>query len=489
MSLSLAYQIARGSLSANATAASVVSRNIAAADDPSASSKTTHLVTEVSGGVRVAGVVNAVDSLLLEQSLESNSASSMFDAMHSGLDRLQVAMFGSDYNSSPSALLGKLRDALHVAASSPQDLSIARFALVAANDVALSLNRGASVVAETRAQADQNLRDGILQLNDLLNSFQQTNRQISIGLAQRGDVTDAIDQRNALLRDISKLVDVRASTRGDNEMVLFLASGPTLLETSLREITLDGPGIPGPGLAGPGMRVDGWPIENANVLGGKLGGLLKFRDDLALTFGRQLDEIARGLIMAAAESDQSAVPAAPVLAGLFTYAGGPSLPATGTVVDGIASSIRVNPNVDPAQGGSLARLRDGGISAPGNLAYVYNSTGVAGFGDRLLGLVERFSADQAFDAAARLGSTSSGLLAFASGSVGWLEEQRSSTQSHFDDAQVLADRSLSAWQNRVGISIDSEMTTLISLERSYQASSRLITSVNSMFDSLLRAVG
>ena len=52
--------------------------------------------------------------------------------------------------------------------------------------------------------------------------------------------------------------------------------------------------------------------------------------------------------------------------------------------------------VDPAQGGDPARLRDGGISNPGNPAYVYNATGATGYSDRLNQMLD------ALDAAASL---------------------------------------------------------------------------------------
>ena len=54
---------------------------------------------------------------------------------------------------------------------------------------------------------------------------------------------------------------------------------------------------------------------------------------------------------------------------------------------------------------------------------------------------------------------------------------------------MLGERALSAWQGQIGVNLDEEMTSLMSLERSYQASARLISTVNQMFDSLFRAIG
>ncbi|MGD9713713.1 MAG: flagellar basal body rod C-terminal domain-containing protein, partial [Thermomicrobiales bacterium] len=244
-----------------------------------------------------------------------------------------------------------------------------------------------------------------------------------------------------------------------------------------------------PGQAGPVLRIDGVPLGDDSAIGGRLGGLLQVRDDAALKFGQQVDEIARGLIQATAEADQSATPTLPDLAGLFTYDGGPALPASGAVVNGLAARIVVNANVDPAQGGDLTLLRDGGISSPGNSAYVYNASGGAGFSGRIDQLIEMLSAGQPFDAATGVGTSADGVMGFAADSIGWLQRLRSNVSDQLETRTVVANRALATWQNRVGVSVDDEMTVLISLERSYQATSRLITTVNGMFDALLRATG
>ena len=153
------------------------------------------------------------------------------------------------------------------------------------------------------------------------------------------------------------------------------------------------------------------------------------RDGVAVTYQNQLDEIARGLIQAFAESDQSATPTLPDVPGLFTYAGAPAMPPPGSVLVGLAGTIKLNAGVDPAQGGNAARLRDGGIS--GNPAYVYNASGATGYTQRLEQVLDRLNAQQAFDPAAQ--AAPSGTVAgFAASSVSWLQEARKSAGAEGD---------------------------------------------------------
>ena len=163
---------------------------------------------------------------------------------------------------------------------------------------------------------------------------------------------------------------------------------------------------------------------------GRLTGLVAVRDGVAVTYQNQLDEIARGLIQAFAESDQSATPTLPDVPGLFTYAGAPAMPPAGSVLTGLAGTIKVNASVDPAQGGNAARLRDGGIS--GNPAYRLQRVGRqrlirSGWSSCWTGSTR----SEAFDAAAQ--AAPSGTVAgFAASSVAWLQEARKSADADDD---------------------------------------------------------
>ena len=219
------------------------------------------------------------------------------------------------------------------------------------------------------------------------------------------------------------------------------------------------------------------------ISSGALAGLATLRDVTAPTYQAQLDEMARGLVESFAESDQSGGGGAD-LAGLFTWSGGPAVPATGTLSSGIAATLKVNSAVVPAQGGSIARLRDGGINGAG---YKYNTTGAASYSDRLTGLIDSLDAARSFSTASGLDASAS-LTDFATSSVGWLEDQRQTTSNTADYQSTLLAKVQTSLSNAVGINLDDEYAQQLQLEQSYQASSKLITVVNSLFKILLDAV-
>jgi flagellar hook-associated protein 1 FlgK len=73
--------------------------------------------------------------------------------------------------------------------------------------------------------------------------------------------------------------------------------------------------------------------------------------------------------------------------------------------------------------------------------------------------------------------------------VAWLQEARNSADADAEYRTALLERSTEALSKVNGVNLDEEMTALLELERSYQASSKLITMIDSMFEALLTAVG
>ena len=342
---------------------------------------------------------------------------------------------------------------------------------------------------QTRTRADQQIADSVASVNSLLQQFEEVNRKVIVGTGADADITDLLDTRDRLLSGISREIGIRTITREDNDVAIFTDSGVTLFETKPRTVTFNATLIFTATSTGNAVVVDGVPVTgNAGPLplnSGRLKGLTEIRDETAVTYQNQLDEIARGLITVFAESDQSLTPSLPNATGLFSYTGSPAVPPAGTVVVGLAGQIRVNPAVDPAQGGDTDLLRDGGINGA---AYIYNASGGAGFSDRLLAMADQFHSSRAFDPAAQAGSAAT-LITYTSNSVGWLQKARQAANTEAEFRTAVYERSADSLSKVTGVNLDYEMTVLLELERSYQATSRLIATINNMYGALLAAAG
>ena len=488
MSLSSSLQTALSSLSTTAEQTSIASRNVANASVPTASRKTAEIITIPGSGVRLSSVNRVVNIALFNNLLGSTSSAAGQRVIVDALDQLEQTINDTELDTSPAALIQKLADAIQQYAAAPHDTARAQTVVAAADDLASALNDATDLVQSVRSQADADIASSVDNLNTLLSRFEALNEEIVKGTRSGADVTDYLDQRDQLLQQISEEVGIRTQAGPNNSMSIYTESGVTLFDVTARKLTFQPTLAYSGATSGNQVYADSVPITGSGatmgVSSGRLTGLVTVRDDLAVTYQSQLDEIARGLIAAFAESDQSAIPVLPDEPGLFTWGGAPGLPAAATITAGLAGTIRVNPAVDPDQGGDLALVRDGGIAGA---AYVYNSAGGAGYTDRMEELLDRMNAAQAFDPLAKL-SSSTTLVGFASSSAGWLEEARRTSGNEADYRETVLERSSDALSKVTGVNLDEEMTLMLELERTYQASSKLISTIDSMLGSLLAAV-
>jgi flagellar hook-associated protein 1 FlgK len=390
---------------------------------------------------------------------------------------------------SPAAQLNKLKQALQQYANAPDNTTLAQAAVTSAKDMATALNQATKTVQTVRQGADADMATSVGNINQLLTQFDKVNTAIVKGTIAGDDVTDYLDQRDNIVSKMSQEVGVSMTLRANGDAALYTDSGVVLFDKTARSVSFAATNIYTPGTTGNAVYIDGVPVTGANsvmpIKTGKLAGLAQLRDNATVTYQSQLDEVARGLVESFKEVDQSGA-ALPDRPGLFTYPGSPAMPASATVSVGLAGSISVAASVDPAQGGNPNLLRDGAIS--GNVAYRYNTTGNAGYSTRLQQLIGNMDASQPFDATTQ-GKPTGSLIDFAASSTSWIENQRKAADDNATYQNTLLDRSSAALSNVSGVNMDDEMSLMLQVERTYSASSKIISTVDQMLQSLLAAVG
>jgi len=492
MGLTTGLSIARSALFTSADQTSIVGRNVANAGTALYTRKSANVISVPGAGARVLSVSRTADTSLLRNLFGANSDANAQKALLDTLTQLDQTVNDPELDASPAALISKLADAVQQYASQPHSELAGQATITAARNLVTSLNGASDIVQEVRRDADAGIADGVSRIGSLLTRFEAVNNEIVTGTRSGTDVSDYMDTRDNILSDLSTEIGIRVVERSDNDIAIYTDSGITLFDKSARTVSFNRSLTLAAGAVGNAVFIDGVPVTGSTatmpIISGRIKGLVEARDQGSLVYQRQLDEVARGLIEIFAESDQSAVPALPDVPGLFTYPGAPAMPPTGTVLNGLASLISVNANADPAQGGMLTRLRDGGISDPLAPEYIYNTTGESGFSGRLSQLTEKLSQSRAFDGSTDLDASAT-IYDFSSSSVAWLQEKRKIADNEFQYRETLYQRSSEAYSKSTGVNLDEEMTILLELERSYQTSSKLITVIDSMFENLIAAVG
>ena len=260
MSLSSALSIAQSALLNTSRQTSVVSRNVADASNPDYARRTA-VVTSTAPGARSVDIQRATNDLLFRQNLGALSAWSGQSALYSGMDQLDVSVNGVDNASSPSTAIGNLQQALQLYATSPSNQNLGASVIDAAKQVVRSLNDGTKAIQDFRTQTDGQIATAVDDLNSLLSQFQDANKAVISGTRSGTDVSDALDQRDALLKKISDYVPVSTFTRGDNDMVITTGDGTTLFETIPRTVSFTPSAGYTAGAAGNTVYIDNVPVS------------------------------------------------------------------------------------------------------------------------------------------------------------------------------------------------------------------------------------
>lgn len=468
LNLATALQTARLSLHNASAESALISRNVASAGQAGYNRRVADYVGEEPGyGVAVT-VRRIAEDALRNAALDADSRATAASQRQTALDALDdVAGTKGGVTTLPQ-LLGALKDALTAYANDPGRAALGEAAVRSAGDAAQRLNRLADAATTLREDADKGLEASVATVNDLLAKFKPANDAVVTALATGKDPSDAMDQRDALLADLSKEMAVHVRPQRDGGLAIYADGGLTLFEKEPRKVGFVASGALPSGARGAAVTIDGVDATSPGSMmklgSGRVAALVALRDETGVALQAQFDETARGLIDNFSENGAQ---------GLFVSASG------GT---GLAARLRLNAAADPAQGGDVTKLRDGAIAGA-----TMNVTGSTGFSDRLTALAGSFDATMSFAPAAGLQSRAS-LSAFAEQSIGWIAGQRQTASSALAQENAVRERTVQSLSNATGVNVDEEMSRLLEVERAYQASAKILTAVDDMFNTFLQAV-
>lgn len=487
MSLVAAAHTARAGISVAAGQLAIVSRNVGNAADPEAHRKTAQVVGRTAGGATLVGVGRAESAALSAAVLAARSEAEAGRATSDALSAIENVTGVPGSANSASGAVARLGASLQLWGAAPADASAARATVSAARDVVIRINGAADGLTSARGEADRALAAAAAELRGALQTFSEQSEVIKRG-SETSDISDVLDARDATLGHISELIGVRVVPRARGDLLLTTAGGMTLFETVPRAIDMETTPDLGSGRAGAPLHIDGEELgpPALSQIGGRIGALLDLRDRVIPVMQAQYDELARGLIAAFGERHVVGTGGAD-MPGLFDSPAISGVPPAGAATAGLAASIRVTPTVDPALGGRWQRIRDGGATGPDDPLYVANTSGAAGYASRLVGLAGAPDREQPIDAGLGFGAGLS-VNGLARAISAELSQARGAAADRVEHGTQVMTRAVAAFTGEVGVNLDEELAHTLELERSYQASSRLLAAVDQMLGSLLAAL-
>ena len=482
MSLNLALSSALSGLTAASRNASVVSENIANALTPGYARRTLELTSQgdVVPGVLIAGIQRHVDPAITANRREADAQLSNAQLISDFRSRLADAIGSPDDPVSLTSRLAAFSESLISAASRPESAERLDTAVLRAGDLTNYLNDASKDVQNMRSEADRKIGIQVDRLNTLLKQVEDLNVRVVSSDKNGGETASLLDQRQRAIDELNEIVPVNIVNREFGRVALYTDGGTILVDSSAIQLnftpsntvtavmSLAGGSLSGLDTGTYALRTDS---SNSDIPGGSLAALFAIRDEYGVAAQADLDSVARDLIERFEDPalDATRAPGAP---GLFTDNGAALDPLLEV---GLAGRLSVNANVDPLQGGTTWRLRDGlGAVVPG-------PPGDA----RLLQALQG-----ALDVGRSLSSGSFGTgLQSASDVTAALESRFAQSANVADQRLTFAAASqqeMSRIELTQGVDSDAELSRLILVEQAYAANARMFEVVDDLMETLLR---
>ncbi len=323
MSLSLALQNALTGLNVSQKSLSVLSNNIANANTDGYSRKIVSqeavYIENQPSGVRSNGVLRKVDEYLLRAARVYGSQAERSATISDYYDKVQILLGKPGSDNSINAFIDSFFNSIRDLADNPESSSIRQTAVNAAYNMATELSSLASGLEDLRFEADQDLVRTISQTNDLITKLHKVNVALGQTYVGNSSIPDAglLDERDVLLRDISKVMDIKVYYQPNGAAYVYTGPGVPLVDidryqlrytpvnssaafalnanlSEIRSIPVDTNGA----FVGTGQVIAtaGSESEITTVLtAGKMKALLDMRDAELPAILAQLDELAASL--------------------------------------------------------------------------------------------------------------------------------------------------------------------------------------------------
>lgn len=318
-------------LQASQVAIKNTSNNIANVNNEGYARREVTYQTRELGGVEILDIGRIANIFLTRESYNSSAGEKAAEVVAIMHDRLQ-SVFGDP--SSNSSIASKM-DAMFAAISELQiDATSAVRRATSINSINQALDefgRTAEAVQLIRQDANKNISNNVLVINDLLKNINHLNTEIVIARTQKGDYNALLDQQQRALDKLSGLIDIRISGQPDGRVFVASSDGVFLVSAGLSALQYDSAEVATPETIFPRItvhRIDGFtgainpigtPFES-HITSGELRGLLDMRDVTLPKISEELGELASRLTdeLNNVHNDNTAVPAPNQLVGRNT---------------------------------------------------------------------------------------------------------------------------------------------------------------------------
>ena len=488
MGLDLSLRTAMSGLRTVQKGLDTVSSNIANADTPGYTRKVLTQSTVVMGGkslgVQTGNIEREVDTALQRETLTQESRVSNLKVLDQYLGQVEMLHGDPEQETSLGNVVNQMRDGFAKLMDSPSSIPLQNEVVSLADNLARTLNRLAEGINTIRTNVQGEIEGSINDINTQFQTIDDLNRKIRTSTALGQKEPDLEDKRDEAVRLVAEQIDINVMKRADGSIAILDHYGQPLLEDTYKPLsiatTVISPQVAYPGgippilLGTPGTDVTG------QLRSGKLGGLIELRDKILPQFQAQLDEFSQTM---SETFDTAGLKLFTDGAGAVPLPDPLNPPQTIPSQVGFANQMRVSQVVQDTP----RLLRDGTLAVPAGGAA--DSTLLRKIVDDVLGGKHDFVTD---GLGPSLSSTklpaNVDFASFATELVSYQVNQRANATAQLQPATSLRDQLKIKLSDQSGVNLDTEVSLLIQLQRSYSSSAQVVSTNRQMFNDLISIV-
>ncbi len=247
-------------------------------------------------GVQVDSVERIYDQFVIEQVRNSQSAYNEQQAYFDLARQIDDLLGDASTGLSPS--LQAFFNGVQEVANDPTSTSARQVMLSEGENLVARFQQLDQRLGESRARVNDQMRTLVTEINDYASTIASLNEDIASALARSGGKppNDLLDQRDVTIEKLSELISVSTIAQQDGMINVFVGNGQSLVLGTETTTLVAAPMSPDPDHLDIGFITPSGPAPITNIIsGGKLSGLLEFRDNVLDPSQNALGRIAIGL--------------------------------------------------------------------------------------------------------------------------------------------------------------------------------------------------
>jgi flagellar hook-associated protein 1 FlgK len=458
------FAIAASGLEADRAAMDTIANNLSNVNTPGYASESPVLTTTPAGdqlgigaGVTVLNVSQASDAVLAADNLAASAAAAGSSALQQTLSSIQ-SIFPEPGSNGLQAQLSTFWSSWDAIATNPSETAPRTEVINQAENIATTLNQATAQLTQTANDTSTEIGSNVGQVNTLLGQVAALNQSIVATVASGGQPNSLIDQRNNLVGQLGQDIGITTIGQSDGSLNVYVGGVQLVQGSTSDSLTMKSAGSP------PTVSI----VSNNTgvavpVSSGTLAGLLTALNVSIPGYQSQLNTVANNL-------------------------------AT-TVNNALGQGYDASGNSDVAAGTGVGPNNSAPLFVIGNAAGAAATIGVntAVIGNPALLAAATASTNGANDGSnaqvlAELGSSATGPDKAYQTFVTGLGSQVQTVTNQAQAQQSLSQSLSASLASVTGVNTDQQTVAMLGYQQAYQASAKVISTIDQMVQSLLAAV-